>query len=120
MSENGNGHSAVAAPVTPSRVSNTGSPEAFGQVEAPPQAAPPAKRGKKPIVLLVLAVIAVVGIGGGYLWWLEARNYESTDDAFIAADVTQVSPRIGGHVQTVYISDNQFVKAGDKIVDIDP
>ena len=72
------------------------------------------------MVFLVLGIVLVAGITGGILWWLEARNYESTDDAFIAADVTQVSPRIGGHVQTVYVTDNQFVKAGDKVIELDP
>jgi membrane fusion protein (multidrug efflux system) len=120
MSENGNGNGAVATAVAPSRTMTAASPEAFGQVEPSQGAAPPAKRGKKPMVFLILGIVLVAGITGGILWWLEARNYESTDDAFIGADVTQVSPRISGHVQTVYVTDNQFVKAGDKIIELDP
>ena len=107
------GGAAVAPPRT------TGQPEAFGRVENPEPTAPPAKRSRKPVVLLILGIVMVVGVVVGVIWWLDARQYESTDDAFISADVTQVSPRFG-HVQTVYVNDNQFVKAGDKIIEIDP
>ena len=120
MSEQGNGNGAVVTAAAPPR-SATGQPEAFGRVEATePTTPPPAKRSRKPVVLLILGIALAVGIVVGVIWWLDARQYESTDDAFIAADVTQVSPRVAGHVQTVYVSDNQFVKAGDKIMDLDP
>ena len=118
MSESGNGNGAVATADPRSRAAAS-EPEAFGHVEAPDPVAPPAKRSKKPIVLLVLLLVVIAGAIGGFIWWLDARNYESTDDAFISADVTQVSPRVSGHVQTVYVADNQFVKAGDKILDLD-
>jgi len=120
MSEQGNGNGAVGTAAAPPRIT-TGQPEAFGRVESTePTAAPPARQSRKPIVLLILGIVLVVGVVVGVIWWLDARQYESTDDAFIAADVTQVSPRVFGHVQTVYVTDNQFVKAGDKILEIDP
>ena len=114
MSEQGNGNGAVVTAAAPP-LGAIGQPEAFGRVEATePTTPPPAKRSSKPVVLLILGIALAVGIVVGVIWWLDARQYESTDDAFIAADVTQVSPRVAGHVQTVYVSDNQFVKAGDK------
>ena len=47
-------------------------------------------------------------------------GYESTDDAFIAGHVVPVSPRVAGHVAKVYVSDNQSVKKGDLLVELDP
>jgi membrane fusion protein (multidrug efflux system) len=70
--------------------------------------------------LLVLGVVVIAGLVGALLYWLHARNYESTDDAFVQADVTAISPRISGTVLSVEIEDNQQVKAGQVLVRIDP
>jgi membrane fusion protein (multidrug efflux system) len=78
-------------------------------------APPKSRRG-----LIVLAVIIVAGVIGAVLYWLHARNYVSTDDAFIQADVVSISPRIAGTVLSVEIEDNQPVKAGQVLVQIDP
>jgi membrane fusion protein (multidrug efflux system) len=62
-------------------------------------------------------------IGGGVvgvMWWLNVRQYESTDDAFIQTDVTQVSPRVAGQVQQVRVNDNRLVQANATAVVIDP
>jgi membrane fusion protein (multidrug efflux system) len=64
--------------------------------------------------ILVLIIIGVL------LWWSHARKFESTDDAFIDAHVVRVSPRISGQVTGVYAEDNQLVRVGDILVDIDP
>jgi len=45
---------------------------------------------------------------------------ESTDDAFIEAHVAPVSARIAGHISRVLVDDNQIVKAGELLVEIDP
>jgi membrane fusion protein (multidrug efflux system) len=47
-------------------------------------------------------------------------HYESTDDAFIEADITPMAPKIDGYVQVVNATDNQHVKKGDVLVQIDP
>jgi membrane fusion protein (multidrug efflux system) len=60
----------------------------------------------------ILAVIAL-------LWWLHARHYESTDDAFIDAHVVRIAPRIAGQVARVLVRDNQLVNAGDLLIEID-
>jgi len=46
--------------------------------------------------------------------------YEDTDDAFIEGYVTFVSPRVSGPVIKLLVTDNQLVKAGDVLVEIDP
>ena len=66
-----------------------------------------------------LGLLVVVAIGGAGYWFL-TRNTISTDDAFVEADVVQISPKVGGAVVKVHIADNQHVKAGDPLFDIDP
>jgi membrane fusion protein (multidrug efflux system) len=87
---------------------------------APLNAAPakPARSSRRTFGILgVVLGIVLVGIGT-YLF--VTRNQESTDDAQIEADVVPVAPRVGGSVLRVDISDNQVVKAGQLLVEIDP
>jgi membrane fusion protein (multidrug efflux system) len=79
--------------------------------------APPRGRGRAFILLAV--VLAVLG-GGGFYAWYGSRNLESTDDAFIDAHVSQVSPQIGGRVVALLVADNQQVRAGQELLTIDP
>ncbi len=69
--------------------------------------------------MLGLAVVLVAAAYGLY-WFLVASHYVSTDDAYVGADVAQVTPLVSGAVKTVHVSDTQSVKAGDVLVDIDP
>src|SRR5205814_3167358 len=53
-------------------------------------------------------------------WWLHARKFEDTDDAQIDGNITAVSPRVPGTVVAVHVVDNQQVKPGDPLIDLDP
>ncbi|HEX3598778.1 MAG TPA: HlyD family secretion protein [Lacipirellulaceae bacterium] len=75
------------------------------------------KRWKIMLPLMLAIVLAVVA---GTLYWLYARQYESTDDAFIAGRPTEINPRVSGYVAALYVDDNQHVKAGDLLLQIDP
>jgi membrane fusion protein (multidrug efflux system) len=80
------------------------------------EAAPPA-RGRKPFVILgVIALVALVAVGG-YTFMTHGR--ETTDDAQIAADMVPVAARVGGAVARVHIHENQTVKKGDVLVELD-
>jgi membrane fusion protein (multidrug efflux system) len=52
-------------------------------------------------------------------WWLVGRFFESTDDAFVAADITTISSKAPGFIKTVAVVDNQQVHAGDLLATID-
>lgn len=85
----------------------------------------PAGRKKKPFyrrprVLIVAAVLLIIGAIFGVRYWLYARSHESTDDAFIDGHIIQLSPKVAGYVAKVYVTDNQQVKAGDLLAEIDP
>jgi membrane fusion protein (multidrug efflux system) len=90
------------------------------QVDRPttPGVATPRRRRLLQVGVIV-AVTAALGIGGGS-WWLEARHWESTDDASIDVHMVRVSPQVGGRVARVLADDNQQVQAGQLLLEIDP
>lgn len=115
----GNGN--VQAPDRPGRTENRRQPEAFARSEPEPPPQPPKPPFyKRPLVLIIGGIVLIVASVVGVLWYLHARQFQTTDDAFIEADVTQVSPRVAGHVQKVDVTDNQEVAKGQTLVEIDP
>ena len=78
------------------------------------------KKKKSWVPFIILGIVLVLGVIAGVIYYLHARNYESTDDAFVDGHVVQVSPQVGGKVIKVYFDDNAVVKKGDSLIDIDP
>jgi len=70
-------------------------------------------------VIIAAAVVLLLGAIFGVRYWLYSRSHESTDDAFIDGHIIQVSPKASGYVAKIYVNDNQQVKAGDLIVELD-
>src|SRR4051794_12519628 len=66
--------------------------------------------------VLVLIALAV----GGTLYWLQVRNFETTDDAAVDAYTTQMASRVAGQVTKLLFTDNQHVAAGQVLLLIDP
>jgi len=72
------------------------------------------------IVLLTVAAVALLAGGwGAWHWWAVARFRESTDNAYIQADIAAVAPKIPGYIRSLEVTDNQQVRAGDVLVIID-
>ncbi len=69
--------------------------------------------------LIVIAVVTLLVIGAALFYW-HSTFTEDTDDAQVDGDLYQVSSRIAGQVIKVYVEDNQEVKAGDLLAEIDP
>lgn len=86
-------------------------------VEAAPDAAPSRRRWVILLVVLVLLGVAAVFLLPDFFY---ARSHESTDDAFLDADVVQIAPKVGGQVLRVLVKDNQVVRKGDLLARIDP
>jgi membrane fusion protein, multidrug efflux system len=76
-------------------------------------------RGRGRAFLIFFVVLGVVAIGG-LLFWLHARQFETTDDAQVDAHLNAISSRIEGTIIRVYVEDNQIVKPGDPLIDLDP
>jgi membrane fusion protein, multidrug efflux system len=72
-----------------------------------------------PIAMVVCLGLIVVGVIAGIAWYLHARHYESTDDAFIDGRSVLVSPQVTGSIVSVNVTDNQIVKTGDLLATID-
>ncbi len=51
---------------------------------------------------------------------MHARNFEDTDDAQIDGNLSPIGTRIDGNIIKVYVQNNQTVKVGDPLVDLDP
>jgi membrane fusion protein (multidrug efflux system) len=69
---------------------------------------------------IVLAAVILIALVGGLLWWLDARQYEDTDDAFIDTHIIHVAPQISGQLTAILVTDNQLVRRGDVIARINP
>ena len=91
------------------------------QNQEPPkkQQAPPKASGRGRAFLIFFAVLLVVGVGV-FFYWLHARQFESTDDAFVEMHLDPISPRVDGTITKVFVENNQIVHPGDPLVDLDP
>jgi len=86
---------------------------------SPEAARPPDPKKRSTMRLRIAAGVVLAGVVV-LVWWLHARKFEDTDDAQIDGNITAVSARVPGTVIAVHVVDNQQVKAGDLLVDLDP
>jgi membrane fusion protein (multidrug efflux system) len=86
-----------------------GAPDTEIEIEQP-------KKSRRALVVVVVVVLAAVAIA---LWWHSTFS-EDTDDAQVNGHLIQVSSRIAGQVLKVDVEENQVVKAGDTIAELDP
>jgi membrane fusion protein (multidrug efflux system) len=75
---------------------------------------------KRPLLLGVAAVLLIIAALIGVHYYNYAVMHEWTDDAFIEGHIIQSSSKVAGHVAQGYVTDNQEVKRGDLLVEIDP
>ncbi|HCN91160.1 MAG TPA: EmrA/EmrK family multidrug efflux transporter periplasmic adaptor subunit [Oxalobacteraceae bacterium] len=76
-----------------------------------------ASRGQMMARVTVVLLLLLVGYG---LWWLFfLRHYESTDDAYVAGNVVQVTPQVAGTVVAINADDTELVQAGSALVELD-
>lgn len=79
----------------------------------------PSSRGRNRAFLIFFLVL-LIAAGVGVWYWLHTRDWESTDDAQVEMHLDPISPRIDGNIVKVYVENNQLVRAGDPLVDLDP
>lgn len=82
------------------------------------------RKAVSPRVKLVLALVALIALAAGGLWFLRyqtsGKYLQETNDAQLAADMVTVAPRVAGYVADVLVSENQDVTAGQPLLRIDP
>src|SRR5579863_8643445 len=69
-------------------------------------------------VFLIVGILVLMVVG--FFLWRYFASYESTDDAQIDGHLNSISARVSGHVLKLLVEDNQFVHAGQPLVQIDP
>src|SRR5581483_9738506 len=74
---------------------------------------------KRARVMIIAAIVLLIGLTFGVRHFVYASAHETTDDAFIEGHVIQISPKVTGHIAKVYVTDNQHVKKGDLLAEID-
>jgi membrane fusion protein, multidrug efflux system len=78
------------------------------------------QRTSNPRFRMSLIIGVVVLLVAGFFLWRYFNSYESTDDAQIDGHLNPVSARVGGHVLKLLVNDNDYVQAGQVLVQIDP
>jgi membrane fusion protein, multidrug efflux system len=69
---------------------------------------------------VMLVVIPFVALALGFTWWLSSGRYVSTDNAYVGADKSLITPQVTGAIVAVHVVEGQKVKVGDPLFDIDP
>jgi len=114
--------SPVEAPVAPPLEAEAPLPlPAAPSIELAAAQAPARKKRSARSFILPIVALGLLGAGAwyGYQYWTNGRFMISTDDAYVQADMTFMSPKITGYVATVPVVENQHVKAGDPLVIMD-
>jgi membrane fusion protein (multidrug efflux system) len=90
--------------------------------QKPAAVAPPANAAKGPPkrVLIVVGLIAAAALAAGGRMWYRSHNFVETENAYVTGHVHPVSSRIPGVVTKVLFEDNQIVKVGDVLAELDP
>ena len=95
-------------------------PTARQESEAPAATAPPKSGSRRKTVFMGVGALALMGMAYfGYEYITVGRFLVSTDDAYVGAYMSIISPKVSAFVADVPIVDNQSVKAGDVLVKLD-
>ena len=110
----------TTAEATPATLDAGKTPHVTEPAAAPATEAPVRKRGGRSLLIGVAAIaITAAGAYYGHNYWTVGRFEVSTDDAYVKADSTTVSPKVSGYLMEVLVADNQAVKAGQPLARID-
>ena len=80
----------------------------------------PNQRRKKAVTFILFPIIIVIGAVTLYFYLQYKKTHISTDDAFVDGRVHVIASKVPGTVKIIHIKDNQFVRKGDVILEIDP
>jgi membrane fusion protein (multidrug efflux system) len=106
---------------TPARTPAPG-PQAPPPAPQPPAAGAPItiKPKRRISRFVMLVVIPLIALAIGFTWWLSSGRFVSTDNAYVGADKSLITPQVTGAIVAVHVVEGQQVKVGDPLFDIDP
>ncbi|MFC3111086.1 HlyD family efflux transporter periplasmic adaptor subunit [Undibacterium arcticum] len=84
-----------------------------------PEVAPVVPGKRRGLLIAVTAVLLIVLIAYAIWWAVFLRHYESTEDAYVAGNVVQVTPQVAGTVLAINADDTELVQAGKPLVELD-
>ncbi len=87
---------------------------------APVTAAPAGNPARRTALTAIAVAVLVIGGGYGIYYWMTGRHSESTDNAYVQANVVQITAQAGGTVTAIQADDTDYVKAGQLLVKLDP
>ena len=121
MSTNEPSKAADPSPAVAASGATTQARAADTPAAAPTAQQTPANAGKrKRLLSLIALVVIVLGIGYGVWYFLVGSHFESTDDAYVAGNVVQVTPQVAGTVIGIKADDTDIVQQGQDLVILDP
>jgi membrane fusion protein (multidrug efflux system) len=90
------------------------------QVETVPTALPTLRQRRQKWLIILTVALVVLGIAIGAWWLLYGSHYQNTDDAYVAGDLVNVMPQVGGTVVSIGADETDLVKAGQELIKLDP
>src|SRR5271169_6704446 len=75
---------------------------------------------KKKKAFIIVGVIVLIGLIAAEFYTTYRKTHVSTDDAFIDGNIHTIAAKINGTVKEIHVTDNQLVKKGDLLLEIDP
>lgn len=76
--------------------------------------------GKKKRAFMIVGTVVLIGLVAGWFYSGYRKTHISTDDAFIDGNIHTIAAKVSGTVREIYVTDNQPVKTGDLLLEIDP
>jgi len=74
---------------------------------------------RKKLLIGLAGIVGLAGVGAAAYWLIYSSHFVSTDNAYAAVEIAQVTPSVGGTIGEVLVTDTQAVKQGDILVRID-
>jgi membrane fusion protein, multidrug efflux system len=105
---------------TPNSPAETQPPAETHSAAPPPPSYAQNFMRKRPRARMYLVIFILLLLVGGYFAWRYFSSYENTDDAQVDGHLMPLSARIPGYIIKVNVDDNQYVKAGTVLAEIDP
>ena len=85
-----------------------------------PAALPGTRTARRRVLMIAVSVVVLILLIAYLVWWaVFARQFESTDDAYVAGNVVQVTPQVGGTVVAIHADDTELVQAGKPLIELD-
>lgn len=85
-----------------------------------PAVAPVTHTPRRVTTIIIALIVLGIAVAGLWFYWQHRERYPKSRDALLHANVVVIAPQVDGIVSVIHVRDNQVVKAGDLLFEIDP